>query len=252
MGTRSLRIARATALAICMALALAPSAVAQEESAEDRAFRLFQESVEQYRQGRFEVAAELLEEAYGLDADPVLIYNLARAYEGMGDFARSVEAYEQYLRQVPEAPDRGAIEARLQTLRREAAESQRHQAGGSPRPAPSDGIMGPLPYFLLGLGAAAVGVGALFGILSSQAHQDAVDATDFTSAYTAQEDAEAFAAAANVSFVVGGAILLSGAAWLGLRVLTGGSEDRAPAEGELGLGAALGPASAGLSVSRTW
>lgn len=251
MGTRSLGIARATGLAISMVFAVATTAAAQDESAEDRAFRLFQESVEQYRQGRFEVAAELLEEAYELDADPVLIYNLARAYEGMGDFARSVEAYEQYLRQVPEAPDRGAIEARLQTLRREAAESQRHQAGGR-RPARSGGIMGPLPYFLLGLGAAAVGVGALFGVLSNQAHQDALDATDFTSAFTAQEDAEAFAAAANVSFVVGGAILLSGAAWLGLRLLTGGSEDPAAADGELGLGAALGPGGAGLSVSRTW
>ena len=231
---------------VAAAPVLAQEARDEAESPEDRAYALFQESVQKYREGRFEEAAALLEEANRLDPDPILVYNLARAYEGMGDFDEAVSAYEQYLREAPDAADRGAVEARVETLNRQLRERRellsQSRANGE---SGGEGGIGPAPLFLLGLGGAAVGVGVVFGVLSNRAHQDAIDAPDFTSAYASQEDSRELATGANVAFAVGGVALLVGTAWLVLDWI-GDDPDEPRIDGS------LGPDGAGLSVAQAW
>ena len=94
-----------------------PAGSASAQSNQARAAELFKKASESYRQGRFQEAVTQLEEARTLDPQPVLTYNLARAYEGLGDLPKAADAYERYLHDDPNAPDRGSIEQRVATLR---------------------------------------------------------------------------------------------------------------------------------------
>src|SRR5262245_52882867 len=78
-------------------------------SAKARASELFSASVAAYRQGDLKRAVELLDEAYRLDPQPVLLYNRARAEEGLGLVDEAIAHYTTYLEQDPNAVDRGAI-----------------------------------------------------------------------------------------------------------------------------------------------
>ena len=241
-------LAKAAAATGSLVVLLAGPVAAQEPSAEDRAYDLFQQSVEKYREGQFEEAAALLEEANRLDPDPILVYNLARAYEGMGDFERAVTAYQQYLRDAPDARDRGAVEARVETLEREIRDRERR---GDREGEPGQQVPGSsgsvAPFFLVGLGVAGLGVGTVFGILSNDAHTEAENAPDFTTAFLAQEDAEAWAIAANVALVAGGVALAAGGAWLIIEAVTGDEEP-----GGASVSAWLGPNSGAVSFSQAW
>src|SRR5688572_14968776 len=67
------------------------------KSNQSQAAELFKKSVDAYRRGAFKEAIDLLNEAYALDAQPVLLYNLARAHEGLGDLDLAISTYEKYL-----------------------------------------------------------------------------------------------------------------------------------------------------------
>ena len=87
----------------------------------DRALKLFEDSDKAYKAGKFEKAAELLREAYGLYPEPLLLYNLGRAQEGLGDAKGAIESYERYLKDAKQIKDRGAIERRVDTLKAQLA-----------------------------------------------------------------------------------------------------------------------------------
>jgi len=76
----------------------------------ERAVALFRESDAHYKRGEFERAAALLREAYALHPEPLLLYNLARALDGPGDFVGAIEQYERHLKLATGNPDRGANE----------------------------------------------------------------------------------------------------------------------------------------------
>src|SRR5262245_65949903 len=63
---------------------------AKDEKAE--ALELFNQSADLYRQGKFDEAARLLERAYEMHPEPVLLYNLGRAYEGLGENEKAIDA----------------------------------------------------------------------------------------------------------------------------------------------------------------
>src|SRR5690349_4339746 len=91
----------------------------------DKAVRLVVQSQEHYEAGRFREAIQLLEEAYGLEESPTILYNLARAYEGVGESERALNAYEKYIEKEPKASDRGAVEKRIETLKQQIAERKK-------------------------------------------------------------------------------------------------------------------------------
>ena len=119
------RVKRSQRLAPLIAAALLVSVVpagAQEREARTaqhaQAVDLFQQSRAAYRDGHFKEAADLLQRAYAVEPAPILLYNLARAYEGLGDLPHAIDAYQRYLKESPDAKDRGATEERIRTLTR--------------------------------------------------------------------------------------------------------------------------------------
>lgn len=227
----------------CVIAATTSVATAQPSQHDrERALALFRESDAHYKRGEFERAVQLLREAYALHPEPLLLYNLARALEGLGDFEGAIEQYERYLNADTEIADRGAIERRIATLRAQVARTTRPPPTTDGRTAPpvSDIRTAPpagdparsatnlrlepardetrgrpqrLPWVIVGGGAVVLGGGVLLGYLSQARHDAAVDEPVQIEAQKLQEGARTFATAANVAFVIGGAAVIGGATW---------------------------------------
>jgi tetratricopeptide (TPR) repeat protein len=189
-----------------------------------RAVELFEQSEGHYREGELEKAQELLLRAYELDPNPVLQFNLGRVYEGLGKLEEAAEAFRAFLAGSPEAPDRGAIERRIQALDKQIAERralrERNRRPPTPPPAPpksppepQDTGPGAAPWIVAGVGAVVLVGGTVSGLLAQRAHDDAEQDPSFQGAKDAQARAENFATAANVGFAVGGAAVAVGLGW---------------------------------------
>jgi tetratricopeptide (TPR) repeat protein len=212
------------------------------DPAKARALELFEQSKELYRQGDFQGAAALLEEAHATFPAPVLVYNLARAYEGMGEQHKAADAYERYLAAEPNAPDRGGIEHRVRTLRRPTG-----AAAPPPKlePPPEPRKASPVPWVIAATGVAAVGVGVGIGLLARSRHDDALLEQDALDAEALQVDAERLAFGANVSLIGGGVLAALGGAWGIFDISSGRSKELTPGKAAV----RIGPTSVWLSVS---
>jgi tetratricopeptide (TPR) repeat protein len=211
---------RSLALAALFAFALARPAFAAEDPKDVRAQQLFAESAEAYRAGKFARAIELLDEAYRLSGEPVLLFNLAKAQEGQGDLSGAIASYERYLREAETIPDRGAIEQRLETLRaqvaatealrRQAEEERKRRELAEQREERSPS---PIPWVLAGVGVAGLAVGGTLAGLAGSKEQEVADEDVHVRAARLLDEAERLAIGANVSLAVGGALLVAGVVW---------------------------------------
>jgi tetratricopeptide (TPR) repeat protein len=238
-------------VAACFAGLAAPPAMAAPHNPSDargassdsperrRALELFEESARAYREGRFQDAVDKLLEARRAKAEPVLLYNLARAYEALGKPQEAADAYQSYLQEEPNASDKKAIEGKITTLRQQAAElaaARKPDAtppppppGTTPAPAPQpppqpvpepEGATLYLPWIIAGAGVALIGTGFVFGGIAKGRHNDAVDEPSQQAAANMQDDAEAYARASTITIAAGAVIALVGAGWLVLRATT--------------------------------
>ncbi len=215
-------IARAAA---CCLLVLAWGRPAHAGPAEEaRAGKLFDQAEGEYQAGRFKEAVALLQEAQRLAPDPVLDYNIARAYEGLGEIDLARKAYRAYLDAAPDTKDRGAVEARLRTLDQQAAERDAAAAaaasssdGGGPKPPappPEKDGPSPVPWVIAGVGALGLGAAGVLGGLSLAKSNEAEDpATSGSDAQRLSDEASPLALGANVTFGVAGALGLAGVIW---------------------------------------
>jgi len=252
------RLAPIGALMFLLAVPALGRAQASDDEDLQRAVELFERSETLYNGGQFEEAADLLRQAYALHPDATLLFNLARALEGMGDLDGAIESYERYLREASDPPDRGAVEARLDTLRvqraalaREAeswGESEEVEAEPEAAPPPDDAAeeptelnVDPAPWLVLAGGVVLLGVGAGLGVnagdLASRAQAEPVMAE----AVALHDDANAFATAANTLLVLGGLTTLAGFVWgiVSVALSDGGEGERATLR--------IGPASIALT-----
>jgi len=250
------RILSTLGLSLALLWPAAVSAQAASESDRDRALELFEQSVEHYRAGRFDVAAALLREAYDLHAEPTLLYNLARALDGSGDTAGAIDAYERFLEAAPDTPDRGAVERTLVTLRQRLELAQDRDGGDGidgdvtgPAPVDRPGNDGrsvsPLPWIVLGVGVAAVATGAVVGLMAGSRHDDAVAAPIQRDAADLADQADSLALVANIAFIAGGVIAAAGLAWA-IVDLTGSGDDEADDSARL----LIGPGT--LTIAGRW
>lgn len=218
----------AAAFVLATLLFAQPSLAGEDDKA--RAFALFEQSEEHYKAGELEKAQALLLEAYSLDPNPVLQYNLGRVYEAMGKLQEAATAFRAFLDGMPEASDRGAIERRIEAIEQQIREREslrksreRERTGGRypPKPAPKQepAPVAPslAPWIVTGVGAVILVGGAVAGALSNGAHDDAVNSPSFLDAQDSQERAENLATVANVAFIGGGATVAVGLGWLLLR-----------------------------------
>ncbi len=221
-----------------------------------RAAELFKSSAEAYMRGDFSHAIELLDEAYALDPQPVLIYNKARAHEGLGHVDEAIELYERYLTEEPSSADRGAIEQRLVTLKkqrdekaalakertqvekeREAVEKERaNPPPPAEPPPPPPHHRSVLPYVVMGVGGAGLITGTIFGLMANSKKAAATDARTQLDAIDLRDTGRTFATVSNISFVVGGVLVAGGVVWW---VLDGRASNKSSVQVGIGPGSLL-------------
>lgn len=221
----------------------------EDSTARQRAIALFVESEAAYRTGRFRQAVELLEQSYALVAEPVLLYNLARAYEALGDGPGAIDAYERYLSADPDVADRESIEQRVAALRSSAhppapeaavappparpipAESAVQQPPKPPADAPAASSPQPkvsvdsatswslAPWVTVGVGGALLSSALVLDSMADARHERAQRSPDVAGASEAQSDAEALALSATVVGIAGATVAAAGLGFLAAKLL---------------------------------
>ncbi len=225
---------------------------AEPSDAQEKSQKLFQQAAEHYREGRFSVAATLLEESYGLYSEPIILYNLGRAHESDGRGQEAIDAYTRYLA-VGERTDKAGVEARVARLRKrlekdaeleelrakqeEAREVKktREQLPAevvvpptSPKPLDyssrddeNRSLVGPAIIATIGVVVLAGSGGTAF--LASREFDNAENAIGQKEAVRKKDRADSLALGANIGFGVGGAALAAGAIWALVRSRGGAS-----------------------------
>lgn len=125
---------RAASLALIFAAILGVPATADADARDDaRAHYLAGEKL--YASGDFRAAIAEFAKADALAPSPILEFNIALCYEKLGDDAEALRRYRLYLREMPNAPNRAGVEAKIRAL--EAAAAKARQPAPPPRtPAP--------------------------------------------------------------------------------------------------------------------
>lgn len=208
---------------------------------EEEALDLFMEAERAYEAGHVTEAIDLLRRARSLHAAPVLLFNLARAYETDGRLEDALDAYRRYLEEEPEATDRGAIETRITAIESQLVENARlaeERRRAEERAAQRrDEASGPsaLPWVIAGVGVLTVGAGTIFGLLAEGARDDAVADPVHADALATFARGEDFALTANVLFAIGGALAAAGVIWGVIDLsISGDRGDEASARLEIG------------------
>jgi hypothetical protein len=102
------------ARAIVCALLLAGGVARADRLERSRA--LYQEGEQSYRSGQFQAAYDQFKEAYLVSKQPVLLYDMASALEGLGRPHDAADELRAYLRARPDDPRKSAIESRVRAL----------------------------------------------------------------------------------------------------------------------------------------
>lgn len=84
----------------------------------------FETGLRAYNVGEFETAAEEYKLAYKLNPDPVLLYNCAQAYRLANKLSDALLFYRSYLRNVPNATNRAAVQERIALLETQLAQQR--------------------------------------------------------------------------------------------------------------------------------
>ena len=126
----------------------APERPATAANHRERAKLLYEQGVEAYESGLYELAISYFSAADRLAPSAALSFNVARAYERLAEPARAAESYRAYLRREPAGQKQAVARARIAEL-----ESQLGRAGTVATPAPAvsngeargDRVSGELP-----------------------------------------------------------------------------------------------------------
>jgi tetratricopeptide (TPR) repeat protein len=157
--------------------------------------QLNEEGAALYAARDYRRAIEKFIQAYAVDSDPNLLFNIARCYEELGEADAAIEKYENFLK-TPGADSRGRQRAResLQALRDNKKESERAAAtssSNSPHRAaePSTDVALPprdagespviLPWLTLGGSVLFAAAGTTLYVLGASDHGNVTDAQGY-------------------------------------------------------------------------
>ena len=217
-----------------------------------RSDALVKEAVESYSERRYEEAIELFKQAYEIQQEPELLYNIARSYERLSDNENAVEWYQRFL-DVPGTTGELRTRARdnIAALRREidamkaaadkaeheTADDQKESAEGADakvEAVPSSDTVSqqdktasntqknkksrrPLRiagWSAAGVGAAALVTGGIFGGLALSAKNDYDAAKYNEERITYRDDTERDALIFDITFFSGAGLAAAGIALL--------------------------------------
>ncbi len=224
-------------LAAALVLVGAATASAQDatptEASEDREARmLYQAGVEALQAGRHENALDYFQRSYELSGRPELLHNIGITADRLRRDDVALDAFRRFLEAVPDAPNRGDVEARIAAL--EAAQARNAPPDPEPtlepeaasEPASEPAGSDPTGWVLLGAGAALVVAGAvLWGVGAADAAtvEGAAPGTPWSELQGPYERAPILSVSGAITLAVG-----AGLAAVGLVVALGQGDD-APA-----------------------
>src|SRR4051812_6291443 len=67
------------------------------QAASPKATQLAKDGDRLYKEGKYREAADALKQAYEVDKNPVLLFNIARAYDQAGDLQIALDTYREYI-----------------------------------------------------------------------------------------------------------------------------------------------------------
>ncbi len=200
-----------------------------------------------YNEGKFDEAIQAFEQAYTIKPEPNILYNIGRIHEKQGNFEQATIYYEKFVNEPDIAlPARQDALARLKTLtevlelrkKSDAPESSKDPEAqpdtiepqdntppdgepdkptppiGEPEPEPPS-MIGPIA--VMGVGAAGLVVGGVFGVLAGQTHTQYQNTNDLEERRTLASTGRSQSRIADVSMITGGALLVGGGTWFILR-----------------------------------
>lgn len=244
-----------------------PASSSLAQTTDEDARRHFRLGQAHYENGSFLDAAHEFEEAYRLSDRAQLLYNIYVAYRDAGDLQHSRDALREYLTRVPDAENGSMLRARLEALDRMLAGGQTTEpATGTGTTTASEtgtetgtvtetgtasetqtetetetetqtettttttgGGLSPLPFVVMGAGAALVIGGAITGgvALSTQGSLDSRCPDRVCPAgVDYQSDAstgKALAITTDVLLITGGVAIAGGLVWMIVELTSGGS-----------------------------
>lgn len=111
------------------------SAFANDDVAAARAH--YEKGKRAYDLGHYAEAAREYEIAYEAKDDPALLFNLGQAHRLAGHDAEALTAYKSFLRNVPDAPNREEVEARIRALQAAIDAQPKLPAAAAPATSPA-------------------------------------------------------------------------------------------------------------------
>jgi tetratricopeptide (TPR) repeat protein len=93
-----------------------------EAEAKERARALFQQGVAAYRDGKFYEAVAIFLQTQRVYPDTQLCFNIARAYENLGNGSAALRYYRDYLRQADRPSDGEEVKERVRKLAQQLAQ----------------------------------------------------------------------------------------------------------------------------------
>lgn len=106
------------ALCALVSLGAAPAAADDATRAKD----IFKVAQKLYKEARYADAIAKFEEAYVLKPSPVIIYNIGKCHEQLGDVPKAMRSYRDYLRLAPDAKDKDTVGDAIANLERRLKE----------------------------------------------------------------------------------------------------------------------------------
>lgn len=213
-----------------------PPADAAEPSSSARIAELNETGARAYAERHYRAAIEKFVEAYAIDHDPNLLFNIARCYEKLGDLGAAIEKYEAFVA-APGADTEGRIKAKeslaeLRQLEQQGGVTPVENAGpgeagaGSP-PSAAEGAPGVniWPWLTLGTGVVVTGVGVTVYALGAHDHSLVTDAKGYGDPSVVypmtRAEAQSYIDSGNtkklvggIALGVGGALVVTGVVWL--------------------------------------
>jgi tetratricopeptide (TPR) repeat protein len=122
-------------LLICLGEAQARAAPTPQESAQAR--DAFKSAQVHYDLKEYAAALEDFKNSYRLVQDPVMLFNIAQCHYFLGQNEEALGFYRNFLRRLPDAPNRGAVERKIQDIE--------HKLAAAPKPAAPAGVVPPKP-----------------------------------------------------------------------------------------------------------
>jgi hypothetical protein len=202
MRRRSMGWKVSLGLVVALLWAAGSAAMAQEAGSDDEARVHFRLGRAYYESGRFDEAAKEFEAAYHHSNRPQLLYNVFLAWRDAGRLRKAVASLEKFLELVPDAPERDALSARLVSMRRLAENEPEESEDGTVAPSrptaeaaegegdaetaesAAEGVepivadvsegkkRSPVPWIVMGSGAALMVGGAITGLLALKTKSD--------------------------------------------------------------------------------